>query len=119
MYKYISLFTLYFVVLFNPGVTKADDWPTFMHDNHRSGVTSEQLELPLSESWVFESAHRPQPAWPLLAKQDYSVSVLVVAGAVFYTVVSSIASAGLFRWSHSAIPGYANNVIFGVLSAFR
>jgi len=71
MYKYVSLFTLYFVILFNPGATKADDWPTFMHDNHRSGVTSEQLELPLSESWVFEAAHRPEPAWPLPAKQDF------------------------------------------------
>ncbi len=71
MYKYISLFALYIVILFNPGATKADDWPTFMHDNHRSGVTSEQLELPLSESWVFESAHRPEPAWPLPAKQDF------------------------------------------------
>ncbi|HUU17691.1 MAG TPA: PQQ-binding-like beta-propeller repeat protein [Sedimentisphaerales bacterium] len=71
MYKYVSLFALYIVILFNPGATKADDWPTFMHDNHRSGVTSEQLELPLSESWVSEAAHRPQPAWPLPAKQDF------------------------------------------------
>ncbi|MFB0553308.1 MAG: PQQ-binding-like beta-propeller repeat protein, partial [Phycisphaerae bacterium] len=71
MYKYISLFALYIVIILNPGATKADDWPTFMHDNHRSGVTSEQLELPLSESWVFEAAYQPQPAWPLPAKQDF------------------------------------------------
>jgi len=71
MYKYVSLFALYFVILVNPGVTQAEDWPTFMHDNHRSGVTFEQLELPLSESWVFKAAHRPQPAWPLPAKQDF------------------------------------------------
>jgi len=55
----------------------------------------------------------------LLVKQDYSVSALVIAGAVFYTLVSSIASAGLFRWSRSVVPGYVNNVVFGVLSAFR
>jgi len=71
MYKYVSLFLLYLVILFIPGTIKADDWPTFMHDNHRSGVTSEQLELPLSESWVFKAAHRPEPAWPLPAKQDF------------------------------------------------
>jgi len=68
---YVSIFTLYFVILVNPGATQAEDWPTFMHDNHRSGVTSEQLELPLSESWVFKAAYRPQPAWPLPAKQDF------------------------------------------------
>ncbi len=71
MYKYVSLFALYLVILVNPGATKADDWPAFMHDNHRSGVTSERLELPLSESWVFKAAHRPQPAWPLPAEHDF------------------------------------------------
>jgi len=71
MYKCVSLFVLYFVILINSGTTKADDWPTFMHDNHRSGVTSERLELPLSESWVFKASHQPQPAWPLPAKQDF------------------------------------------------
>ena len=71
MYKYISLFILFLVVFVNPGITKAEDWPTFMHDNQRSGVTSEQLQPPLSESWVFKSAHQPQPAWPLPAKQDF------------------------------------------------
>jgi len=49
----------------------ADDWPTFGHDNQRSGVTGERLELPLTESWVFEATHRPQPAWPGPAKQDF------------------------------------------------
>ncbi|NQT03390.1 MAG: PQQ-binding-like beta-propeller repeat protein [Planctomycetes bacterium] len=71
MYKYISLSVLFFVFLVNSGITKAEDWPTFMHDNQRSGVTSEQLQPPLSESWVFKAEHQPQPAWPLPAKQDF------------------------------------------------
>jgi len=71
MSKYVSLFALYLVILVNPGATQAEDWPAFMHDNQRSGVTSERLELPLSESWVFKSAHRPQPAWPLPAEHDF------------------------------------------------
>ena len=71
MSKYVSLFALYLVILVNPGATQAEDWPAFMHDNHRSGVTSERLELPLSESWVFKAAHRPQPAWPLPAEHDF------------------------------------------------
>jgi outer membrane protein assembly factor BamB len=71
MYKYISLLVLFLAILIKPGITKAEDWPTFMHDNQRSGVTSEQLQPPLSESWVFKSLHPPQPAWPLPAKQDF------------------------------------------------
>ena len=71
MCRYIFLFVIQFVILLIPGNIKAEDWPTFMHDNHRSGVTSEQMELPLSESWVLKAAHRPQPAWPLPAKQDF------------------------------------------------
>ena len=42
----------------------ADDWPTFMHDNARSGVTAERLTPPLAEQWVYRAAQRPQPAWP-------------------------------------------------------
>ena len=50
---------------------KAEDWPTFGHDNRRSGVTRERLELPLTESWIFKSPHKPKPAWPEPAKQDF------------------------------------------------
>jgi hypothetical protein len=42
-----------------------------MHDNHRSGVTGEKLQPPLTESWVFEAVRPPEPAWPPPAKQDY------------------------------------------------
>ena len=41
----------------------AEDWPTYMHDNHRSGVTSEQLEVPLATGWVYNTNRTPQPAW--------------------------------------------------------
>jgi hypothetical protein len=55
----------------------------------------------------------------LLVKQDYSSNLLLIVGAVFYTVGSGVASAGLFRWSHSVLPGYVSNVTFGVVSMFR
>jgi hypothetical protein len=55
----------------------------------------------------------------LLVKQDYSADALIIGGVVFYTIVSSVASAGLFRWSRSVIPGYVNNVTFGVITMFR
>ena len=53
------------------GSGKAEDWPTFGHDNRRSGVTRERLELPLTECWIFKSLHEPKPAWPEPAKQDF------------------------------------------------
>ncbi len=45
------------------GTVVAEDWPTYMHDNHRSGVTAEQLDAPLFEVWVFSTNRTPQPAW--------------------------------------------------------
>lgn len=41
----------------------AEDWPMYMHDNHRSGTTSEQLGLPLLEAWAYNTNRAPQPAW--------------------------------------------------------
>ncbi len=42
----------------------AGDWPTDRGDYHRSGLSSEAIELPIVESWVHRAAHPPQPAWP-------------------------------------------------------
>jgi len=42
---------------------RAEDWPTYQHDNARSGVTSERLKPPLSEKWRFVPIHPPTPAW--------------------------------------------------------
>ncbi len=49
---------------------RAADWPTYLHDNHRSGVTSERLALPLHEQWRRVAAHAPRPAWPKPAVAD-------------------------------------------------
>jgi outer membrane protein assembly factor BamB len=49
----------------------AAGWPTFNHDNHRSGLTNERLELPLKQAWTFRAGAPPEPAWPPPAKQDY------------------------------------------------
>jgi outer membrane protein assembly factor BamB len=45
-------------------LSRAEDWPTFMHDNARSGVTAERLDLPLTEQWVYHAPAPPKPAWP-------------------------------------------------------
>jgi len=44
-------------------LVRADDWPTYRHDNSRSGITQEKLAAPLAEAWVFQSRHAPTPAW--------------------------------------------------------
>ena len=42
-----------FVVLCTLGPAVAEDWPTYMHDNARSGVTTESLVLnEMDEAWV-------------------------------------------------------------------
>ncbi len=42
----------------------ADDWPTYMHDNTRSGVTTESVSLQdLVLRWVYKSPMPPQVAW--------------------------------------------------------
>ena len=98
----------------------AEDWPTYQHDNQRSGVTSEHVNLPLSELWRYTSRHEPQPAWPAPAKQDFwhhlknlnprvtydRASHVVVAGGSLYFASSADdkvycldASTGDERWS--------------------
>lgn len=47
------------------------DWLTYQHDNHRSGVTREKIDLPLFENWRYQAETVPQPAWPDPAKTDY------------------------------------------------
>ncbi|NOZ23328.1 MAG: PQQ-binding-like beta-propeller repeat protein [Planctomycetes bacterium] len=45
------------------GVLHAQDWPTYRHDIARSGITSQELQVPLAQSWVFSPRHGPEPAW--------------------------------------------------------
>jgi outer membrane protein assembly factor BamB len=45
------------------GAVFAEDWPTYLHDNGRSGTTTEQLQLPLVQDWVRATRRSPRPAW--------------------------------------------------------
>jgi len=56
------------------GLASAEDWPTYMHDDHRSGVTTEQLGNNLVKAWVFPKILPPQEAWADEPKKDASVS---------------------------------------------
>jgi len=49
----------------------AADWPTYRHDNHRSGFTDEALTGKSVESvWVYRSLQPPVSAWPGPARWD-------------------------------------------------
>ncbi len=41
----------------------ADDWPTFRHDNARSGCTADSVAPPLRLRWAFRQAYPPQRVW--------------------------------------------------------
>jgi len=59
----VFLMVIFVVVCFFSSAI-AEDWPTYMHDNARSGVTSDALDLDeLEESWVYVSPVPPQVAW--------------------------------------------------------
>ncbi len=94
MHKYVSLFTLCFLIFAKTVSVRAEDWPTFMHDQHRSGVTGEKLELPLNEAWVFKALHQPQPAWPGSAKQDFWHRQFNLRSTVTYDRAFHVVGAG-------------------------
>jgi len=60
------------------GISKATiaaNWPAYMHNNSRNGVTSEQLDFSsarhsLGQKWVFMPTHGPRPVWPSPPVQD-------------------------------------------------
>jgi len=54
-----------------PAAAFGDDWPTWRHDNARSGMTKQTLTLPLQQRWVHKGRHAPRPAWPPPAKHDF------------------------------------------------
>ena len=102
------------------GGSFAENWPMHQHDIARSGVTAEQVDLPLSEVWVYRSRHEPRPAWPDPAKQDFwngtkdirplitfdrAFQVVAADGALYFgssadhKVYSLDAQTGRERWS--------------------
>lgn len=70
----ISLATLTWAFLLacaiSPGATQATDWPTYRGDYARSGVSADPLPATVSQAWVWNSKHPPQPAWQGEAKWD-------------------------------------------------
>jgi hypothetical protein len=40
-----------------------EDWPTYLKDNARVGVSGESLTFPLHLQWHFQSSAAPEMAW--------------------------------------------------------
>ena len=55
----------------DPIAPQVDDWPTYARDNQRTGISADALTFPLELKWKHRAAHRPEPAWPAPAKQDF------------------------------------------------
>ena len=60
---YLTLIAL--VCTLTGSVARAEDWPTYMHDNSRSGATGEVLDLGdlNTQAWVYISPAPPKRAW--------------------------------------------------------
>ncbi len=101
----------------NPG-ENGTDWPTYMHDNARSGLATDTVSLPLMEQWVYTAPAAPKPAWPdpqdaavggrferPRMKFDDAFHVAIVNNAVYFgssvdnKVYSLEASSGKVRWT--------------------
>ena len=79
---------------------QAGDWPTYRHDNHRSGFTEEKIDVRrLALQWTWRSPAPPQPAWagpakwdayaqirnlPSMRNYDVSFHPIMVGDAVFF-----------------------------------
>jgi len=50
-------------VVLSLAAVAAADWPAYRHDAQRSGITAEQLDVPLSRQWVFAPTWPPAHAW--------------------------------------------------------
>ena len=62
-FAYVLLVGLIFLLVISS--VRAEDWPTYMHDNARSGVTGESLDLLDLDNlaWVYVAPTPPQRAW--------------------------------------------------------
>lgn len=62
----------------------AEDWPTYLGNSARSGVTKERLDLPLHRKWTYVARHAPQPAWPAPAQRDIWHEIRELSPVVIY-----------------------------------
>ena len=115
-----TLVSFWVILTISFACATASDWPTFHKDNQRSGITQEQLPLPLYQQWQYVGNHVPEPAWPPPAETDYwhreanlkprvvfdrAFQVVANNGALYFgssandKIICLDASTGRERWS--------------------
>jgi len=82
--------------------TAPGDWPTYMHDNHRSGRTAERVPLPLAPVWTYTAAAPPAPAWPPPAPHDFFHRRIPRPRVVFDRAFHAVSADGRVFWGDSA-----------------
>jgi outer membrane protein assembly factor BamB len=66
-----TILVIAFHALASIAEARGEDWPTFRHDQRRSGVTGESVDAArLKPAWTWKSALPPSPAWPDAARWD-------------------------------------------------
>ena len=93
------------------GPARAEDWPTYRHDNARSGVTAEDLRPPLTRQWTFRPKFLPARGWSDYRRNtdrvnyDDAPQVAAVGEAVYFAssgeerVYALDAATGRVRWT--------------------
>ena len=84
------------------GGPSGSDWPTYMHDNNRSGTTEERLSLPLALIWTRDPDRAPAPAWPPPAPFDYFHRKALSPRVVFDRAFHVVSSRGRVLWGSSS-----------------
>ncbi len=74
---------------------QAEDWPSHRHDNSRSGITPDPLDVSrLKFKWVWRSPSQPQPAWAGPAREDAYAMIQKLGAMRDYDRAFCISSAG-------------------------
>ena len=69
----------------------ADDWPVYMHDSSRTGISDAKLNFPMKLAWKYSPNYPPAPSWPKPAKQDFwhyipKLAPTTIFDRVFHTI---------------------------------
>ena len=83
-----------FALLISGNICTGADWPTYQGDYQRSGISSENLDLPLQLQWQFHATLPPKPAWPKPAVHDYWHNHHSLRATVTYDRANHVVVAG-------------------------
>jgi len=109
-----GMFVLCLTSLLAAAPVVAGDWPAYRADAARSGISSEDLDLPAAPTWVYRMSAPPRPAWPEPGKElhrmdfDYAPQPIAAGGMVYFassaddTVRAVDAASRKIKWRYTA-----------------